>query len=155
MVDWLIPFFVLGKETELSQFYILYSSCHSLTTLTLTINNCSHLSCLLVWYLLRAGSERVRRTISKGTRLNEAKAINTSLSALGNVISALAEPNSGTSIAPIRQSVHPSIGPSVHRSLPPLTFNPPLFPHLFLLSFITHQPPPHPKYFISPRPIQR
>lgn len=38
-----------------------------------------------------AGSERVRRTISKGTRLSEAKAINTSLSALGNVIAALAD----------------------------------------------------------------
>ncbi len=38
-----------------------------------------------------AGSERVRRTISKGTRLNEARSINTSLSALGNVIAALAE----------------------------------------------------------------
>lgn len=38
-----------------------------------------------------AGSERVRRTVSKGTRLSEAKSINTSLSALGNVIAALAE----------------------------------------------------------------
>jgi hypothetical protein len=38
-----------------------------------------------------AGSERVRRTISKGTRLSEAKSINTSLSALGNVIAALAD----------------------------------------------------------------
>jgi hypothetical protein len=40
-----------------------------------------------------AGSERVRRTVSKGTRLSEAKSINTSLSALGNVIAALAEHN--------------------------------------------------------------
>lgn len=39
-----------------------------------------------------AGSERVRRTISKGTRLSEAKSINTSLSALGNVIASLADP---------------------------------------------------------------
>lgn len=31
-----------------------------------------------------AGSERVRRTVSKGTRLSEAKSINTSLSALGS-----------------------------------------------------------------------
>ena len=41
-----------------------------------------------------AGSERVRRTVSKGTRLSEAKSINTSLSALGNVIAALADPHS-------------------------------------------------------------
>ena len=40
-----------------------------------------------------AGSERVRRTVSKGARLSEAKSINTSLSALGNVIAALAEVN--------------------------------------------------------------
>jgi hypothetical protein len=48
-----------------------------------------------------AGSERVRRTISKGTRLSEAKSINTSLSALGNVIVALAE---NTSHIPYRDS---------------------------------------------------
>lgn len=42
-----------------------------------------------------AGSERVRRTVSKGTRLSEAKSINTSLSALGNVIAALADSNTG------------------------------------------------------------
>lgn len=41
-----------------------------------------------------AGSERVRRTVSKGARLSEAKSINTSLSALGNVIAALAEQTS-------------------------------------------------------------
>ena len=36
-----------------------------------------------------AGSERVRRTTSTGIRLQEAKHINASLSALGNVISSL------------------------------------------------------------------
>ena len=36
-----------------------------------------------------AGSERVRRTVSKGARLSEAKSINSSLSALGNVCFAL------------------------------------------------------------------
>ena len=49
-----------------------------------------------------AGSERVRRTVSKGTRLSEAKSINTSLSALGNVIAALAEQNA--SHVPYRDS---------------------------------------------------
>ena len=38
-----------------------------------------------------AGSERVSRTESKGIRLEEAKYINTSLSALGSVVSAIAE----------------------------------------------------------------
>jgi hypothetical protein len=49
-----------------------------------------------------AGSERVRRTVSKGTRLSEAKSINTSLSALGNVIAALA--SSSTAHIPFRDS---------------------------------------------------
>ena len=40
-----------------------------------------------------AGSERVRRSESQGTRLAEAKSINSSLSALGNVIAALAGQN--------------------------------------------------------------
>eukprot|EP00742_Colponemidia_sp_Colp-10_P009947 GILJ01010886.1.p1 GENE.GILJ01010886.1~~GILJ01010886.1.p1 ORF type:complete len:919 (-),score=173.91 GILJ01010886.1:43-2625(-) len=39
-----------------------------------------------------AGSERVRRTVSSGSRLDEAKFINGSLSALGNVVSALSDP---------------------------------------------------------------
>ena len=39
-----------------------------------------------------AGSERVRKTTSTGVRLEEAKHINASLSALGNVISSLANP---------------------------------------------------------------
>jgi len=47
-----------------------------------------------------AGSERVRRTVSKGARLSEAKSINTSLSALGNVVAALAEAN--VSHSPLR-----------------------------------------------------
>mmetsp|Transcript_19171 Transcript_19171/g.18512 ORF Transcript_19171/g.18512 Transcript_19171/m.18512 type:complete len:915 (-) Transcript_19171:147-2891(-) len=42
-----------------------------------------------------AGSERVKRSISQGTRLAEAKSINSSLSALGNVIAALAEQENG------------------------------------------------------------
>jgi len=37
-----------------------------------------------------AGSERVRRTTSTGIRLEEAKHINASLSALGNVVNCLA-----------------------------------------------------------------
>lgn len=38
-----------------------------------------------------AGSERVKKTNSDGARLDEARSINTSLSALGNVIAALAD----------------------------------------------------------------
>lgn len=49
-----------------------------------------------------AGSERVRSTTSNGTRLEEAKHINASLSALGNVISSLATNKS--SFIPYRSS---------------------------------------------------
>jgi len=38
-----------------------------------------------------AGSERIRRTTSSGVRLSEARSINASLSALGNVITGLAK----------------------------------------------------------------
>lgn len=44
-----------------------------------------------------AGSEMVRKTSAQGTRLNEAKFINKSLSALGNVINALTSTQSGSS----------------------------------------------------------
>lgn len=50
-----------------------------------------------------AGSERVARTTSTGVRLEEAKHINASLSALGNVISSLAA-NKPKSHVPYRSS---------------------------------------------------
>ena len=49
-----------------------------------------------------AGSERVRATSSSGVRLQEAKFINASLSALGNVIGALTSGN--LSHVPFRDS---------------------------------------------------
>ncbi|GIQ79565.1 kinesin-like protein [Kipferlia bialata] len=49
-----------------------------------------------------AGSERVKRSQSRGIRLEEARRINQSLSALGSVISALTEP--GTKHIPFRNS---------------------------------------------------
>ena len=51
-----------------------------------------------------AGSERVRRTTSKGRRLEEAKSINVSLSALGNVVAALADPQQRSNHIPYRDS---------------------------------------------------
>lgn len=67
-----------------------------------------------------AGSERVRKTVSKGTRLEEAKSINTSLSALGNVIAALAEAN--VTHIPYRDSkltkiLHDSLGGTASTAL--------------------------------------
>jgi len=50
-----------------------------------------------------AGSERVRRTESQGKRLAEARAINASLAALGNVIAALADAGPGKHV-PFRDS---------------------------------------------------
>ena len=49
-------------------------------------------------------SERVRHTGSTGTRLNEAKKINASLSALGNVIAALAVSSKANKHVPYRDS---------------------------------------------------
>lgn len=49
-----------------------------------------------------AGSERVKKSNSKGVRLSEATRINSSLLALGNVVSALADPSS--SHIPFRNS---------------------------------------------------
>lgn len=50
-----------------------------------------------------AGSERIKKTLSKGIRLEEAKSINTSLCALSNVISALSSGKPGRHI-PYRSS---------------------------------------------------
>lgn len=51
-----------------------------------------------------AGSERVRDTGAAGKRLEESKKINQSLSALGNVISALTERRTGRKHIPYRDS---------------------------------------------------
>ena len=51
-----------------------------------------------------AGSERVRVTGATGKRLEECKKINQSLSALGNVISALADQKQGKTHIPYRDS---------------------------------------------------
>lgn len=51
-----------------------------------------------------AGSERVRQSASRGARLSEAKSINSSLSALGNVISALGDCKSKSGHIPYRDS---------------------------------------------------
>jgi len=50
-----------------------------------------------------AGSERVSKSHSKGQRLEEAKTINKSISALGNVVAALTD-NTGASFVPFRDS---------------------------------------------------
>lgn len=66
------------------------SRSHTILTIYLTqkINNNEYLLSN-VSFIDLAGSERIKKTHSKGIRLEEAKFINTSLSALSNVISAL------------------------------------------------------------------
>jgi kinesin family protein 5 len=51
-----------------------------------------------------AGSEKVEKTEATGTTLDEAKMINKSLSALGNVINALTESKGKNSFVPYRDS---------------------------------------------------
>jgi kinesin family protein 5 len=51
-----------------------------------------------------AGSEKVEKTEAKGTTLDEAKMINKSLSALGNVINALTEAKNKNAFVPYRDS---------------------------------------------------
>lgn len=55
-----------------------------------------------VTFIDLAGSERIKKTNSSGHRITEAKAINSSLSALGNVVQALNNPN--TTHIPYRDS---------------------------------------------------
>lgn len=73
----------------------LSSRSHTIFTIYVTqkISSTEYLSSTLSLIDL-AGSERVKKTNSVDIRLDEAKFINTSLSSLGNVISALAENNS-------------------------------------------------------------
>ena len=73
----------------------LSSRSHTIFTVYVTqkISSTEYLSSTLSLIDL-AGSERVKKTNSVDIRLDEAKFINTSLSSLGNVISALAENNS-------------------------------------------------------------
>lgn len=51
-----------------------------------------------------AGSERQERTLATGLTLEEGKLINKSLSALGNVVSALLEPKRSSGHVPYRDS---------------------------------------------------
>ena len=51
-----------------------------------------------------AGSEKVEKTEAKGSTLEEAKMINKSLSALGNVINALTETSKKNVFIPYRDS---------------------------------------------------
>ena len=81
---------------------ITSSRSHTVLTVKVTSENSSHYrkaGKLLLVDL--AGSERIRRTTSSGVRLSEARSINASLSALGNVIAALAV---GSKHVPFRDS---------------------------------------------------
>ena len=78
------------------------TSSRSHTVLTLTITQTSQFSSKKRSKLLLvdlAGSERIKRTTSTDVRLKEAQSINSSLSALGNVIAALSRRGGGLGVA--------------------------------------------------------
>ncbi|XP_051208175.1 E3 ubiquitin-protein ligase listerin isoform X3 [Lolium perenne] len=79
------------------------SRSHSMLCITVSANNLINNVCTKskLWLVDLAGSERNAKTGAQGDRLEEAKNINRSLSALGNVIAALA---SGHSHIPYRDS---------------------------------------------------
>merc|ERR1719482_1625186 len=81
-----------------SVFMVMLRQRDTLTGVTTT--GCLH-------YVDLAGSEKVKRTEASGQTLDEAKTINLSLSALGNVINAL---TSGSKHVPYRDSklAHPA-----------------------------------------------
>lgn len=88
----------LQKMNELS------SRSHTIFTIYVTqkVSNTSYISSTLSLIDL-AGSERIKKSNSADLRLDQAKFINTSLSSLGNVISALAE-NNADKFVPYRSS---------------------------------------------------
>lgn len=77
------------------------------TVTEMTSHGCLHLVDL-------AGSERVGRSEAQGERLEEAKHINKSLSAIGDVMSALA---SKAKHVPFRFALHPAFPPHLQGSL--------------------------------------
>ncbi|GMH65122.1 hypothetical protein TrST_g3437 [Triparma strigata] len=80
---------------------ITSSRSHTVLTVKVTSENSSHRKTGKLLLVDLAGSERIRRTTSSGVRLSEARSINASLSALGNVIAALAV---GSKHVPFRDS---------------------------------------------------
>ena len=66
------------------------SRSHTVLTVKVSSSAASHKRTGKLLLVDLAGSERIRRTTSSGVRLSEARSINASLSALGNVIAALA-----------------------------------------------------------------
>jgi Kinesin motor domain len=78
------------------------SRSHSIFTITIECTGevtCDHVRVGKLNLVDLAGSERQSKTAATGDRLQEAKNINLSLSALGNVISALVDGKSGARVA--------------------------------------------------------
>lgn len=81
--------------------FFLSMLCITVKTKNLISDECTKSK---LWLVDLAGSERLAKTDAQGMRLKEAQNINKSLSALGDVISALA---SKSSHIPYRYTFHP------------------------------------------------
>ncbi|CAD8145483.1 unnamed protein product [Paramecium octaurelia] len=89
----LVSFGIKNRVVASQVMNVNSSRSHTLLTIYIKKQVQDKVICSKVAFIDLAGSERNKKSLSKGLRLDEATYINESLSALGNVIAALGQPN--------------------------------------------------------------